>query len=74
MTANFRHRHIEFDRRVEHPRAVQVQAQPALLRQYPGIRLKSERQRPAVLGVLEAQQLGNREVRIVRLDAGGDQT
>ena len=61
-------RHALRHRRVVQPRAVEMQRQAAAVAQRTCIAQVVQRQRPAVPGVLQAQQPGAGEMRVVRLD------
>src|SRR5690606_34597451 len=56
------------DRGIEQTRAVEMQAEPVRVDELARGREVVARQRPAVPGVLEAEQAGAREMRIERLD------
>ena len=64
--------HALLDHGVEQPRAVQMQSQPAAASELVRALQVVERQDLAALRVLQAQQAGAREVRVVRLDRARD--
>jgi hypothetical protein len=68
MPRDVARRHAAGDRGVEQARAVEVQREAARIAQRARRGEVVQRQRPAVPGVLQAQQPGAREVRVDRLD------